>query len=452
MRRTIVLAIVSVTLATCGVGLGVSVADVAAASSNLHLSSTSRELVEPASWSSRKFPDPDHLTVINGISCVTSKSDNSGKPRHSKRSDNAHSHIDARHDALTSAVSCVAVGDSGETWDGPSKLVKTVGEVLRGSTWSVIPTPDPSNTKQDTLYSVSCSSDTECVAVGGGNYSSNSGRALVEQWDGVSWSIQTVPNPLNSTGSVLDGVSCVATGRCVAVGGFQTGGPNGPFKPMSEIWNGMTWSLVLPADPIAGKEGLVSLEQVSCVSSEWCMAEGGGENLAHPVNKPLIEFWNGKSWEIENQPSHTSSFEFNGIACITEKECMAVTFYSASASANTEVWDGRSWAVEEPNNLSFLSKPVFTGVSCVAAGSCIAVGEGYVVVGNKANEEFFADPWNGKSWTEVSVPMPRAKGDYSQEMGQIDCTSARNCNAAASFDRESGDMQLVFPVNLTYSS
>lgn len=214
----------------------------------------------------------------------------------------------------------------------------------------------------------------------------------------------------------------------------------------------MTWSLVVPPDPITGKEGLVSLEQVSCVSSDWCMAEGGGENLAHPVNKPLIEFWNGKSWTIENQPPHTSSFEFNGISCITKKQCMVVTDYSASAFANTELWNGHSWAVDEPNNLSSLSKPMFSGVSCVAGGSCIAVGEGYVVVGNKATEEFFADTSNGKSWTKVSVPMPRANGDYSQQMGPIDCTSAKNCNAAASFDRESGDKQLVFPVNLTYSS
>lgn len=216
MRRTIVLAFVSVTLATTGVGLVVRVAGVAAASSNRLLSSTTREVVAPASWSSRNFPDPDDLTVINGISCVTPKSDNSGKLDNPKKPDHAHIQTAARHDELTSAVSCVAVGDSGDTWGGPSKPVKTVAEVLRGSTWSVTPTPNPSNTKQDTLYSVSCSSDAECVAVGGGNYSSNSGRALVEQWDGMSWSIQTVPNPPNSTGSSLDGISCVASGGCVA--------------------------------------------------------------------------------------------------------------------------------------------------------------------------------------------------------------------------------------------
>ena len=131
---------------------------------------------------------------------------------------------------------------------------------------------------------------------------------------------------------------------------------------------------------------------------------------------------------------------------------MAVTDYSSSAFANTELWNGRSWAVETPNNLNSLSKPMFTGVSCVAGGSCIAVGEGYVVMGNEATEEFFADTWSGRSWTKVSVPMPSAKADYSQEMGQIDCKSAENCNAAASFDREPGDTQFVFPVNLTYSS
>jgi hypothetical protein len=221
---------------------------------------------------------------------------------------------------------------------------------------------------------------------------------------------------------------------------------------MSEIWNGDTWSLLVPPDPVTGKEGLVSLEQVSCVSSDWCMAEGGGENLAHPVNKPTIELWNGESWRIENQPPNTSSFELNGISCLTKKECIAVTDYSSSAFANTELWNGRSWAVETPNNLNSLSKPMFTGVSCVAGGSCIAVGQGYVVMGNKATEEFFADTWSGRSWTKVPVPMPSAKADYSQEMDQIDCTTAEKCNAAASFDREPGDTQFVFPVNLTYSS
>jgi hypothetical protein len=41
---------------------------------------------------------------------------------------------------------------------------------------------------------------------------------LAEQWDGVTWAIESSPNPTNRKLADLTGVSCVSASTCEAVG------------------------------------------------------------------------------------------------------------------------------------------------------------------------------------------------------------------------------------------
>ncbi len=66
---------------------------------------------------------------------------------------------------------------------------------------------------------VACTSSSACTAVGYsiGSASPFARMTLAETWNGTSWSIQPTPNPA-ATGNMLNGVSCVTAGPCVAVG------------------------------------------------------------------------------------------------------------------------------------------------------------------------------------------------------------------------------------------
>jgi hypothetical protein len=88
--------------------------------------------------------------------------------------------------------------------------------VWNGTGWVTEPSPDqPSGF--NALADVSCTSNTECVAVGYfGNF-----QTLIEVWNGTSWVISPSPN-VGSGSNLLKGVSCMQSGRCKAVGAYQS--------------------------------------------------------------------------------------------------------------------------------------------------------------------------------------------------------------------------------------
>jgi hypothetical protein len=96
----------------------------------------------------------------------------------------------------------------------------TLIESWNGTAWSIVPSPNVAGEDVDSLlYGLSCLSATLCVAVGystaGGEY-----QPLVEGWNGSSWSIIPSADP---TPSYLYGVSCTSSTSCTAVGYTQSG-------------------------------------------------------------------------------------------------------------------------------------------------------------------------------------------------------------------------------------
>jgi hypothetical protein len=91
-----------------------------------------------------------------------------------------------------------------------------------GITWAVEPLPVPANSNGAGLSGVSCTSPTSCMAVG--YYNDNltgSAMTLVDQWDGATWTIVPTPNPSQAAVSYLTTVSCTSASTCTAVGYWQ---------------------------------------------------------------------------------------------------------------------------------------------------------------------------------------------------------------------------------------
>jgi len=97
------------------------------------------------------------------------------------------------------------------------------------------------------LSAVSCPSSTICIAVG---YAAESARVLAERWNGTSWKILPAPNPRGATSSSLNGVSCSSATACIAVGGDdKQADPLIAAAPLAERWNGTSWNVLPTPDP-----------------------------------------------------------------------------------------------------------------------------------------------------------------------------------------------------------
>ena len=253
-----------------------------------------------STWSIQSTPNPGDGGTLTGVSC-------------------------------TSDSACVAVGSFGHT---PQPFAET----WNGTSWSLQSVPSPSGATYAYISDVSCSSQTECVAVGSYGNGSVDSYAFAEAWDGSTWSVLSTRNP--SGDNAFSSVSCSSTDWCVAVGG-----------PLTETWDGSTWSVESISSPSGGTDS--GVYGVSCLSSSSCTAVGGytsssGEGLT------LAETWDGSTWSVESTPSpkHGSSDSLNDVSCVAPDSCIAAgDYYSTKAASFTslgEASNGSTWSLYDP--------------------------------------------------------------------------------------------------------
>ena len=214
-----------------------------------------------------------------------------------------------------SAVSCVAVGyyAVGVTSGSGAALV----EHWDGSAWTVEPTPaNPPGSYVSILEAVSCTSPTNCTAVGG-SYASiadgaDAGRALErQQLDDPAHACAVRRGQANS----LDGVSCTSATNCTAVGSYSREPDSG--RALAEHWNGSAWKIQPappgsgPADPDGG------LYAVSCTSADQCTAVGRAGGAA------LAEQWDGSSWTVQPTASPAGQKLLYAVSCPSVGTCTA---------------------------------------------------------------------------------------------------------------------------------
>jgi hypothetical protein len=167
-----------------------------------------------------------------------------------------------------SATFCMAVGMARLDFTRPSTLV----ERWNGTSWSIVSSPTPPGVYDVALESVSCTSTTNCFAVG----QFRTGQfgpifTLILRWNGSSWSRVSAPVPPNGSYDELFDVSCTSTTRCVAVGDYVDNTTQ-QHAPLAEQWDGTAWSLA--AAPLPSDDTNAWLEGVSCRGSTTCTAAG----------------------------------------------------------------------------------------------------------------------------------------------------------------------------------
>jgi hypothetical protein len=310
-----------------------------------------------------------------------------------------------------SDASCMAVGSS----TTPAGAEHALAERWNGSTWTILPLAAPSGWVQSTLAGVSCISPTWCAAVGSGVDHAGKRLTLAERWNGAHWTIQHTANPSPALPvHELSGVSCRSVNACVAVGEFgeERFSPffTATFDGLIERWNGHHWSVQHVINAPSGTT--YNLTAVSCRSASACLAVGG--SASNFPGHPLAWRWDGHQWSNLHPPNHGEFAELLGVSCSSARSCTAVGhfFVSRDQNAIAERWNGAHWTVQTPPRPTAAGAAELTGVSCLSASHCTAVGG----AGPADPTGGLAEDWDGHHWTIRSTP-----GGDGWPLEQVSC-------------------------------
>jgi hypothetical protein len=268
------------------------------------------------------------------------------------------------------------------------------------------------------IYATSCSSARACVGVGTSVSRTGVSVTLAERWNGAAWKRPHTPNPAGGHLPVLTGVSCPVAGFCAAVGSYEPNAAVGG-SPLAEMWNGRSWAIAPVPLPPGATSG--ALGSVSCPSASFCEAVGSDVNSSG-TEVALAESWNGTTWSPQSVPSPSGSLSafLTGVSCVSATFCAAVGAAPAfSVPSFSVLWNGTVWQMQ-----AMPSGAGVSSVSCTGASSCEAAG------GDSAAA------WNGSSWALQSVPLPA--GANSVTLRGVSCATASSCETVGSADDGSG--------------
>lgn len=176
-----------------------------------------------------------------------------------------------------------------------------------GSTWTEIPTPQPSpcpDCTNVTLWAVDASGPNDVWACGDKYVQGPAGflgsHMLVMHWNGSSWTVMNTPL-LDGGGDILFGVEAIAPNDVWFFGDALYQGPSSPDLAIALHWNGSSFAFV-PVPSVNPKTSGFGdgngLRAGSALASNdiWAVgAASDGDSM--PAGHSQIQHWNGSSWQ-----------------------------------------------------------------------------------------------------------------------------------------------------------
>jgi plastocyanin len=176
-----------------------------------------------------------------------------------------------------------------------------------GSTWSVVPSPNP-GMSGNYLYGISATGPNDLWAVGATYVPSwRNLQTLALHYDGSSWTAAPTPNLGQDTANHLLDVESTSPTEAWAVG-FANGTET--FDTHILQWNGSTWSTM----PTSGRGG--RLFGVDAVAKDDVWAVGA----------TLIEHWDGVSWKAVIPASALADGFLFGVSALPTGQVHAVGY------------------------------------------------------------------------------------------------------------------------------
>jgi hypothetical protein len=246
------------------------------------------------------------------------------------------------------------------------------------------------------LNAVVTLSPTDAWAVG------KNGTALIEHWDGVSWSVFPGPTP---RWGVLESVAAVAPNDVWAVGHYtKVSSPVGIQETLTEHFNGKVWRRV--PSPSPGYNGN-DLDSVAVGrGGPWAV----GTYYTPGPTLSLAERFVGGAWTVVPTPNDMNALfnSFSSVRIVSANDVWAIASLGAGGGELTHFvhWDGSSFS-------DVAGPPVAFGgpfnIAVISASDLLAVGFQGDVTTSPETQTPIVEGWDGASWTlksSVASPWP----------------------------------------------
>ncbi len=273
-------------------------------------------------------------------------------------------------DCVTTTGTCVAVGDGG------ALVTSSDG----GENWSA----RGSSTQSD-LNGIDCATGSSCVAVGDGG-------AVTTGDGGATWSSQAPP-----VGVPLNAVSCSSATSCVAVGddgAVVTSADGGQsWTPRGSGASEPLYGVSCPSETVcyaAGRSGTILKSQdggaswaslatgdserlwsIDCPNVSTCVA--AGDDIRQVGDGILRTENGGATWS--QQRSVAQAPVWKGVSCASASTCLlageqeGIASKPEVAAVQATVNGGADWNLQKPHSTNLLH-----AVSCASTTACVAVG------------------------------------------------------------------------------
>jgi len=202
-------------------------------------------------------------------------------------------------------------------------LYQTLAVHWNGSAWSTVTTPN-AGAGNNLFGGVFMRTPTDGWAVG--YYRASPGTAnprltLLEHYDGSVWTIVTSPSPLAGGDNVLLSVSATSATDAWAVGYTTNSTPL--FQTLTEHLVSGTWTTVASPNIASGDNVLAGLVTIS-PSNAWAVGYGRTDNVSAAFS-PLTEHWDGSTWTSQTSSGSGSNGNFLfGVAALPGNNVYAV--------------------------------------------------------------------------------------------------------------------------------
>jgi hypothetical protein len=318
------------------------------------------------------------------------------------------------------------------------------------------------------LYSVACTSQGNCVAVGYFHDINGSYEAMISNEINGAWGVPTaavLPSDAASAstggqGATLYEVTCNGPGNCTAVGSYvDTSGADQAMvaSETNGVWGAAT-KTTLPGGHDTSSSQYAELYDVTCTSVGNCIAGGyyKDTNGSNDYQAMLVQETGG-AWQTavkvqlpsdEGTGSNGQSAAFDTLACTSPGDCVAGGYYTDSADvqqAMTDTETGGAWAqatkLTLPAGYSTTDAGAYIdGMSCTSLGDCVGAG-GYTDSGD-VEHPMVATSTNGVWGTgsPLALPSDADTGANGHDAGldDVTCASPGNCVATGVYTTTAG--------------
>ena len=288
---------------------------------------------------------------------------------------------------------------------GPEGVYETLAERWDGSAWTLVETPNV-GTNGDWLNGVAAVSPSEAWAVGytAGDPATYTSTTLVEHWTGSTWSVVPSPNPSKDPlygANQLNDVRAFARNDVWAAGWQWV--PSGS-APLIERWDGRRWRV--SKTPNTGDKELQALDGTSS-SDIWAVGHTLSVSEGH---QSLAMHWNGSSWTVVPTPKLPFDNYLNDVSVVSPTDAWAVG-YTIPPDLDIQPyylhWNGSVWAeVSSPH----LSSTYNYLTSIAAASRNLVYAAGYRTVNGEVVT--FVERWDGAQWSIDPSPNVQGGGNY----------------------------------------